>query len=127
MARILFAEDDREIANLMLEYVLKDHEVDYAPDGLKAFTFIDANDYDVIVTDYDMGYGLPDGLAVIGYAQESLRNDGALTILWSGLDRSREAWVQGINPDYMLSKSDFNKVGEVIDEHLTESREDEER
>ena len=69
MARILLAEDDREIANLERDYLeMSGHEVVIAPDGEEAMKRINEEKFDLLILDimmpkksryrpYPAGYG----------------------------------------------------------------------
>ena len=55
MARILLAEDDREIANLERDYLeMSGHEVVIAPDGEEAMKRINEEKFDLLILDIMM-------------------------------------------------------------------------
>ena len=55
MARILLAEDDREIANLEQDYLeMSGHEVVIAPDGEEAMKRINEEKFDLLILDIMM-------------------------------------------------------------------------
>ena len=55
MARILLAEDDREIANLERDYLeMSGHEVVIAPDGEQAMKRIGEEKFDLLILDIMM-------------------------------------------------------------------------
>lgn len=70
MARILLAEDDREIANLERDYLeMSGHEVVIAPDGEQAMKRIGEEKFDLLILDIMM----PKRAAMISAARSGSR------------------------------------------------------
>lgn len=77
---MLLIEDDRELAGTVGAFLeQKGHSVDFAHDGLTGVRLVDANEYDIVVTDGILP-GL-DGLEVIRRIRASQRRDVPLLML----------------------------------------------
>lgn len=86
MFRVFLLEDDLRLAGVVAEFLeLRDIEVVHAASLAEARQQYDPGLFDVVLCDYE----LPDGTGVEFLSEVDL--DEAAAILWSGLNRSREA------------------------------------
>ena len=91
MARILLAEDDREIANLERDYLeMSGHEVVIAPDGEEAMKRINEEKFDLLILDIMMPQ--MDGLAVV----REVRKDSQIPVLMLSAKTDDLDKIQGL-------------------------------
>lgn len=113
MTRVLLVEDDLHFAEAVVAYLRSQgDEVMQADDAGEAFTLMDEFQFDVVISDYDLGFGKAHGLEVLHMA--SNRGEQVRTVLLSGLDRSTEADIYGWRPDAILTKADITAVEQFI-------------
>lgn len=107
--RVLIAEDSepmRELQRQLLE--ARGYEVQVANDGDAAWEALNANDYDLLISDIDMP-GM-DGLALLQHLRDHERSREVVVLLLSRLDRSQvEDKIVGDRRTVYMNKADFDE------------------
>lgn len=114
--RILMLEDDEGLAGSVIRALdVRGYAVVWAKTIDEAMEiWARDRDFALILCDYELpdGVGLSFLQLVDGYNQDG----GPKTILWSGLDRTKEAGRAGVVPDRILVKSASIEAMSAIDE-----------
>src|SRR5438552_19070253 len=107
--RVLVAEDERMLANLVAEGLRKDLAVDVAFDGEQASELLAANEYDVLVLDRDLPEIHGDVIC-----REQAQSGGRTRILLLTAAASVPERVAGLGlgaDDYLPKPFDFDELG----------------
>lgn len=105
MKRVLLLEDSSNVSDAVIGFLeLRGIEVILARTVAEARAAYDPGLFDVLLVDYE----LPDGTG-LDFLAEADREEAAV-ILWSGLDRSREVAVAGLDGIEQASKADMPDV-----------------
>lgn len=110
--RILLLEDDMNMADSMIRaFETRGFEVVHASTVAQAVGAYEPGEFDVLLCDYE----LPDGTGIEFLS--GIHDDfNVTTILWSGLDRTKEAEESGFRHaiDHVLVKSHTLEVLDLI-------------
>ena len=116
--RLLLCEDYHAFAEIALDALRgAGHKVSsVARNGHAAMDLVRAEDWDAVVTDYDLGWG-PNGGQV---AQAALHAGAPLVVLWSSIPRRKDELPDEKMAEalafHMLEKSDIKRVVALLDE-----------
>lgn len=109
--RILLLEDDLAVADSIMRALrLRGIEGVHAKTVAEAIAAYDVDLFDVIVCDYN----LPDGTG-LDFLAKVRGSDKAVTVLCSGLDRSKEVAATGMQVDHILDKGKVSALWDVIE------------
>ncbi len=101
--RLLIAEDE-EILRMLIVDTLEDdgYDIDEAEDGAEAYSFIQDNDYDLVLLDYMM----PEmtGLEVIKKVRSEGNMDVKIMMLTAKAQKKDEEIAREAGADYFISK-----------------------
>lgn len=116
MSKILIVEDDSSFSDLVTRYLERNgHVVVEVSNAEAALAAMLGDEFDVVLTDFDLGNFSETGLKVIEDAS-SLMPFHCRTILWSGILRDEEVKHAAVQPNYNLVKSDIDDVLKIIEE-----------
>lgn len=108
--KILLLEDNFAGADSMLRaFALYGYDADHAKTVADARALYEPDKYDVMILDYEV----PDGTG-LDFLATIRGSDKAVTIINSGLDRSREIEASGLHVDHAFSKSDVDGLFDVL-------------
>lgn len=111
MTRVLLIEDDARAAEAMLgAFDLRGIKSVHAATVAQAKAAYLPDSFDVLVVDYELPDGT--GLDFLAFIRGS---DKAVTVMYSGLDRTRELDAAGMHVDHQISKSDPFALLHVIE------------
>lgn len=111
MAVVLLLEDDLGFAASVVGALeARGHQTVWALTVAAARHVYEPDRFDVLLCDYE----LPDGTG-LDFLAGIRGSGGATTILWSGLDRSREVAASGLHVDHVFSKSDTLEAVQAIE------------
>ena len=111
MSRVLMLEDHPDVADSIVRALdLRGHSVVLATTVAEARAAYEVDGFDVILVDYE----LPDGTG-LNFLDTIRGSDRAMTVLWSGLDRSREVTDSGLDVDYVFSKGDPGALFDALE------------
>ncbi|MRX73112.1 response regulator [Bacillus lacus] len=122
MARILLAEDE-EVLRMLVTDTLEDegHDIDEAADGAEALSFIEQNQYDLILLDYMMP--VHTGLELIEMMRELPMPQHAKVVMLSAKSQAADQQrVIEAGADYFISKpfsplALAERIEEILSEH----------
>lgn len=121
MAPKLLVAEDEEILRMLIVDTLEDddYEIDEAEDGAEALSYIEANEYDLVLLDYMM----PEmtGLEVIKKVREQGNHDVKIMMLTAKAQKKDEEVAREAGADYFISKPFSpvelaNVVGDILGE-----------
>lgn len=95
---------------MLRAFRLRGYEVEWAKTVAEAKSLYEPDKYDVMIMDYEV----PDGTG-LDFLATIRGSDKAVTVLNSGLDRSREIKASGLHVDHAFSKSDVGGLFDVIE------------
>lgn len=107
--RVLLIEDRKTLADIVEEVLIEAGcNVVVAGSCAAARDATRGEQYDVILSDHELGDGHGTDLL------DEIGHRGRHTILWSGLDRSRDAAKMARPPDAVRLKNDINGIVEQV-------------
>lgn len=110
--RVLLLEDKKEVADSLMD-VFEFRKIDavHVATVQAAKDVYSVDEFDVMVIDYE----LPDGTGLDFLASIS-GVDKAVTVLYSGLERSRELAASGLSVDHQVDKQRPGDLLRILDE-----------
>jgi two-component system, OmpR family, response regulator len=109
--RVLLVEDNFDTADSILRAMhMRGIEAVHARTVAEALAAYEPNLFDVMVVDYE----LPDGNG-LDFLAKIRGSDKAVTVLHSGLDRSKELAASGLEVTHQISKADPFRLFDVIE------------
>lgn len=122
MKRILIAEDEEILRMLIVDTLeVKDYQIDEAGDGQEALTFLESNQYDLIILDYMMP--VYTGLEIIQKVRLKEENSKSKILMLSAKSQQfDQEKVLKSGADYFMAKPfSPNQFLEKVEEILHES------
>lgn len=109
MARVLLIEDDEQLGQIVMTHLQgRGSDVTWAKTVAQARACYRGAHFAIILCDYE----LPDGNGIDFLCGV---DDGVKTILWSGIDRSREVRDRQLCVDYIETKDRLPEVLDLIE------------
>lgn len=120
MPLVLLADDEKGFLDSVTRALTENPDLDLsviaASDIEEAIDVIDNfwEDLDFLITDYDFKMGTINGIDIVWTLHQDYPSHSTTTILWSGLDRTREVLDSKIQIDHVIVKSDFKILFDIL-------------